>query len=611
MNSYIVGISYGYHDSAAVLLKAGKPIAAAQEERFTRIKQDSAFPLSAIRFCLTHAGIRMEDVECIAYYEQPYKKLHRILHTALRGGLRGLRLISRELPSWLWNAVTVRRTIANHLRQNFGHSPRIEFSEHHRSHAASAFFASPHRNAAVLCIDGVGEWATTTAWQGEGNTLKPLWEIRFPHSLGLLYSAVTYYCGFKVDSGEYKVMGLAPYGKPVYYETMLKHLIMLQPDGHFRLNMDYFDYELGQCMINSLFEELFDGPRRMPESPLTQREFDMAASVQRVIEDVVLRLATTLQRQTNEKNLCLSGGVALNCVANGRLLQSGLFNHIWIQPAAGDAGGALGAALHVYHELKQQPRQAGQRDNMQAALLGPAYSNAEIEISLKGAHAAYRQLDDDALLAEVAQMLAQGQVVGWHQGRMEFGPRALGSRSILGDARNSNLQSLMNLKIKNRESFRPFAPVVLAEHASEWFDLQQDSPYMLFVVPVHTQRRKPVSAAQSALQGLELLKVDRSQIPAVTHVDYSARIQTVPRDHPNTPLRRLLEHFHTITGCPVLVNTSFNVRGEPIVESPTQAYTCFMRTQMDHLVIGNFVMHKKEQPQWAEKNDWRTEFALD
>lgn len=611
MSSYTLGISYGYHDSAAVLLQAGKPIAAAQEERFTRIKQDSSFPLSAIRFCLAHAGIRMEDVECIAYYEQPYKKLHRILLTALRGGLRGLRLISSELPGWLWNAVTVRRTIANHLRKNFGHSPRIEFSEHHRSHAASAFFASPHSSAAVLCIDGVGEWATTTAWQGENNTLKPLWEIRFPHSLGLLYSAVTYYCGFKVDSGEYKVMGLAPYGKPTYYETMIKHLITVQANGEFRLNMDYFDYELGQRMINSCFEDLFGGPRRMPESPLTQREFDMAASVQRVIEDVVLRLATTLQKQTNAKNLCLSGGVALNCVANGRLLHSGLFNHIWVQPAAGDAGGALGAALYVHHELKQQPRGAGKGDSMQAGLLGPAYSNPEIEICLKGANAAYHKLDDDDLIAEVAQMLAQGQVVGWHQGRMEFGPRALGSRSILGDARNSNLQSVMNLKIKNRESFRPFAPIVLAEHASEWFDLHQDSPYMLFVVPVHTRRRKSVTAAQSALQGLELLKVERSQIPAVTHVDYSARIQTVPRDHPNRPLRRLLEHFHSITGCPLLVNTSFNVRGEPIVESPTQAYTCFMRTQMDCLVVGNFVMHKGEQPAWAEKNDWRTEFALD
>ncbi|HEX4880016.1 MAG TPA: carbamoyltransferase [Limnobacter sp.] len=611
MDSYTLGISYGYHDSAAVLLKAGRPVAAAQEERFTRIKQDSAFPLSAIRYCLAEGGIRMQEVECVAYYEQPFKKLRRILYTALRSGLRGLGLMRRELPGWLWNAFTVKHTIASQLREHFGHCPGIVFGEHHRSHAASAFFASPHAKAAVLCIDGVGEWATTSAWQGQENTLKPLWEIRFPHSLGLLYSAVTYYCGFKVDSGEYKVMGLAPYGKPVYSKTMFEHLIDVKADGQFRLNMDYFDYELGQCMINARFEALFGGPRRQPESPLSQRDFDMAASIQQVIEHVILRLATTLQQQTREKNLCLSGGVALNCVANGRLLQNRLFDHIWIQPAAGDAGGALGAALHVHHEVNKQPRTHRQQDNMQSALLGPAYSNAEIEISLKGANAVYHPLDDDALLAEVAKLLAQGKVIGWHQGRMEFGPRALGSRSILGDARNSNLQSVMNLKIKNRESFRPFAPLVLAEHASEWFELQQDSPYMLLVVPVHAQRRKQVTEDQSALQGLELLKVNRSQIPAVTHVDYSARVQTVQPDHPNKRLRRLLEHFHSITGCPVLVNTSFNVRGEPIVENPTQAYTCFMRTQMDHLVVGNFLMHKSEQPDWNEKTDWRTEFALD
>ncbi len=613
VSSYVIGISFGYHDSAVAIVRDGEIIAAAQEERFTRVRHDASFPVNALRYCLREAGISLAQAAGLFYYENPVKKLGRIVSTYLGFGPRGYSSFIADLPEWLTRKVFVKRLIRNELEMAFGDRSRIppvHYIDHHASHASSAFFPSPFSEAAVLCVDGVGEWATTSAWVGEGNRLHPVWEIRFPHSLGLLYSAMTYFCGFKVDSGEYKVMGLAPYGEPIYYDKIVEHLIDLKPDGSFRLNMAYFDYAVGDCMITDKFEQLFGGPRRQPEGVLTKREFDLAASVQRVLEEAMLRIGRSLSRQTGQRNLCMAGGVALNCVANGKLLGERVFDRIWVQPAAGDAGGALGAALAGWHMEMGHARAAGVADPMKSTLLGTSYVNAEIEVALDGHGAVYEKLSDAALPERVADLLAQGNVIGWFQGRMEFGPRALGARSIIGDPRNSTMQSVMNLKIKNRESFRPFAPAVLEEHAHEWFELDAESPYMLFVVDVQPAQRSPVSPSERSLTGIDLLNCVRSTIPAVTHVDYSARVQTVGRDA-NPRFRQLLESFHRKTNCPVLVNTSFNVRGEPIVETPSNAYVCFMRTQMDYLVVGNYLLRKADQPALEEVGNWRTEFSLD
>ncbi|MCA8060800.1 carbamoyltransferase [Burkholderia sp. AU38729] len=614
MTSYIVGLSAYYHDSAVALLADGEILGAAQEERFTRIKQDKNYPAHALDFCLRRANISIGDVEKIFYYENPKKKLRRIMSTYLHFGLPGYRSFVSELPSWLFEKVNVKKTLSRELMRQFGANaplPPIEYIDHHVSHAAAAFFPSPFPRAAVLCIDGVGEWATTSAWIGDGNAINPVWDIEFPHSLGLLYSAITYFCGFKVDSGEYKLMGLAPYGEPRYAKTIRDHLIDVKPDGSFWLNMAYFDYAVGNCMISPKFEQLFGGPRRKPEALITKREFDLAASIQLVLEETLILLAKSVRMQSGQKALCLAGGVALNCVANGRLLKTRIFDDIWVQPAAGDSGGALGAALAGWHGEKKQPRKlAAGRDSMKSALLGSSYDDAEIETALTACGAVFRRVDEQAMYDEVADLLAQGNVVGWFQGAMEFGPRSLGARAILGDARNLTMQSVLNLKIKNRESFRPFAPAVLEEHASQWFQTDGPSPYMLFVVGVEESRRRALTQQEKALDGIELLKCIRSSIPAVTHVDYSARVQTVGKSG-NVPFRRLLETFYQQTGCPVLVNTSFNVRGEPIVESPENAYLCFMRTQMDYLVIGRYILRKTDQAELIEEKDWREEFALD
>ncbi|MFM0249036.1 carbamoyltransferase family protein [Paraburkholderia sediminicola] len=613
MSSYVIGVSFGYHDSAAAIVRDGEIVAAAQEERFTRVRHDPGFPLNALRYCLREAGVTLAEVSAIFYYENPLKKFGRIVSTYFAFGTRGFGSFISDVPDWLTAKVFVKQLIRRELERGFGASsriPAVHYIDHHVSHASAAFFPGPFSEAAVLCVDGVGEWATTSAWVGERNTLHPVWEIRFPHSLGLLYSAMTYFCGFKVDSGEYKLMGLAPYGTPVYYKTILDNLIDLKPDGSFWLNMKYFDYAVGNCMVTEHFATLFGGPRREPEGRITKREFDLAASVQHVLEEALLRIGRTLRKQTGQRNLCLAGGVALNCVANGRLLEARVFDRIWVQPAAGDAGGALGAALAGWHVQMGHARTLGSTDRMKATLLGTSYSNAEIEVMLNGHGAVFERLSDESLATHVAGLLAKGKVVGWFQGRMEFGPRALGARSILGDPRDPTMQSVMNLKIKNRESFRPFAPAVLEEHAQEWFGLDSASPYMLFVVDVQPAHRKPVSASQQTLSGIDLLNCVRSSIPAVTHVDFSARVQTVGKDA-NPRFRQLLEAFHQQTNCPVLVNTSFNVRGEPIVETPSNAYLCFMRTQMDYLVVGNYVLRKADQPERVEEGDWRTEFALD
>jgi carbamoyltransferase len=613
LSSYLLGLSSGYHDSAAALLKDGEVIAAAQEERFSRLKQDSRFPANAVKYCLAEAGILPTDLEAIFYYENPVKKLGRLASTYLNFGWKGYGSFVSEMPAWLTRKVHVKRALRaefDALFQSRLPLPPIEYVDHHRSHAAAAFFPSPYRSAAVLCIDGVGEWATTSAWIGSDTTLAPVWDIRFPHSIGLLYSAITYFCGFKVDSGEYKLMGLAPYGEPVFYRQIVDKLIDVKADGSFWLNMDYFDYAVGDCMVTDRFEKLFGGPRRKPETRITKREFDLAASIQAVLEDVILRLATTLRCQTGERQLCMAGGVALNCVANGKLLASGIFDDIWIQPAAGDSGGALGAALAGWYAGRPSARREPDIDAMKATLLGSSYTNTEIEAALRADNAVYTCLEDSKLCGEVADLLADGNVVGWFQGRMEFGPRALGARSILGDPRNPTMQSVMNLKIKNRESFRPFAPAVLEEHAAKWFKLDRASPYMLFVVDVQDEHRKPIPDKERQLFGIERLQCVRSSVPAVTHVDYSARVQTVGKSS-NPRFRELLEKFYKKTDCPVLVNTSFNVRGEPIVESPQNAYLCFMRTQMDYLVIGDFILRKGDQPPLIEARDWREQFALD
>jgi len=612
----ILGISAFYHDSAACLLRDGKLIAAAQEERFTRKKHYAGFPSESIRYCLSEGRIALRDVRYIAFYDKPLVKFERLLETYLAFAPRGLRSFMAAMPIWVKEKLFQKNLLQTELLAltdglKKSQLPQLLFGEHHESHAASAFYPSPFETAAVLCMDGVGEWATTSAWLGGGNALTPLWEIPFPHSLGLLYAAFTYYAGFKINSGEYKVMGLAPYGRPKYVKDIYEHLIDLKPDGTFRLNMEYFDYCTGLTMTNRKFDAQFGGPPRKPETFLTQREMDLARSIQEVTEEVMLRLSRALHRDTSAENLCLAGGVALNCVGNGRILREGPFKGLWIQPAAGDAGGAVGVALAAWHQLEEQPRKANGRDDaMKGSLLGPAFSNEEIERFLAKQEAPYLRLNDDELVDRVARELAAGKVIGWFQGRMEFGPRALGNRSIIGDARNPATQSVMNLKIKYRESFRPFAPSVLRERVTDYFDMDTDSPYMLLVAAVLEKRRIEMTEEHERLWGIELLKVPRSDIPAVTHVDYSARIQTV---HASTHSRyyALLKAFEAMTGCAVIVNTSFNVRGEPIVCTPADAYRCFMRTELDLLVLENCVLEKAEQKPLENDSDWRNEFELD
>lgn len=610
----IIGISAYYHDSAAALLQDGELVAAAQEERFTRKKHDSGFPAHALRYCLEEGSILLENVEHVVFYDKPLVKFERLLETYLSYAPRGLRSFIAAMPIWLKEKLFLKDTLKRELKDIAGGKdkeiPSLLFSEHHQSHAASAYYFSPFDHAAVLCLDGVGEWATTSSWLGNDTNLDALWEIDFPHSLGLLYSAFTYYTGFRVNSGEYKLMGLAPYGTPKYVDLILDNLIDLKDDGTFRLDMRFLNYCTGLTMTNKQFDQLFDGPPRRPETALTQREMDIAASIQVVTESVVLRLAKSLHAETGESNLCLAGGVALNCVANGRLQREGPYENIWIQPAAGDAGGALGAASIVWHQLKGGQKAAGGRDRMHGSYLGPAFDSSAIRRQLDAYGAKYDEFDDDVLFSKMAKFLDEEYVVGWFQGRMEFGPRALGGRSIIGDPRSKKMQSVMNLKIKYRESFRPFAPSVLADRVSDYFQLDTDSPYMLIVAPVRESLRVPISDDQEKLFGIDKLNVKRSEIPAVTHVDYSARVQTVHADT-NPRYHALMKAFEQRTGCGVLVNTSFNVRGEPIVCTPSDAYRCFMRTEMDYLVIENFLLHKDDQPAWESDCSWRDEFELD
>ena len=610
----ILGISCYYHDAAACLIIDGDIIAAAQEERFTRKKHDAGFPDQAIAFCLQQARITPTDIDHVVFYDKPFLKFERLLETYLEFAPKGFSSFVTSLPSWLKDKLFQRREIAQALSRLWGDkvdwSQRLLFSEHHLSHAASAFYPSPFQRAAVLTMDGVGEWATTTLAVGEDHRLGIIKEIRFPHSLGLLYSAMTAYTGFKVNSGEYKVMGLAPYGEPVYAKLIKDNLIDIQEDGSFALDMQYFNYCTGLTMTNERFDRLFGGPARTAEGTLTQREMNLAASIQAVTEEVVLKLARGIAASTGERNLCLAGGVALNCVANGKLLRDKSFERIWIQPAAGDAGGAIGAALGVYYLAKNQPRSPSNgQDRMKGTYLGPEFNQQEIEAALQQAGAVYTLLSDDDQIEQTAQALAAGKAVGWMNGRMEFGPRSLGGRSILADPRSTTMQRTLNLKVKYRESFRPFAPSVLAEDVADWFDIDQPSPYMLLVANVTEKRRIPMSAEESALFGIDKLNISRSSIPSVTHVDYSARIQTVHADT-NPRYHQLITRFKELTGCPVLVNTSFNVRGEPIVCSPTDAYRCFMGTELDVLVVGNAFLEKQNQPA-ALAEDYKMSYELD
>lgn len=597
----ILGISAFYHDAAACLVIDGVIEAAAQEERFSGNKHDPSFPKKSIDYCLNRAGLVPGQIDYVVFYDKPFLKFERLLETYLAFAPRGFKSFMVSMPIWIKDKLFQKGLLVRELESIWGKDvnwvERLLFSEHHMSHAASAFFPSPFESAAVLTMDGVGEW-TTTSWAiGSGNDLTVTKELHFPHSIGLLYSAMTYYIGFGVNSGEYKVMGLAPYGNPIYSKLIKDHLIDIKEDGSFHLDMSYFNYCTGLTMTNTKFDKLFGGPPRTPETPITQREMDLAASIQEVIEEVVLSIARAISKETNEKNLCLAGGVALNCVANGRLLQEGLFENIWIQPAAGDAGGAIGAALAAYYLHFKQPRQVKKnKDGMSGSLLGPEYSNIQIEHELNKLGAQFTYLNDDDLIDAAAMTLAAGKTIGWHQGRMEFGPRALGSRSILADARVSDMQKQLNLKIKYRESFRPFAPSILSADMSDWFDLSIDSPYMLMVARVKHNRRLSDDAMVSNLFGIGRLNVPRSYIPAVTHVDYSARVQTVNCDS-NPRFFSLIQKFKELTGCPLLVNTSFNVRGRPIVESPSDAFKSFMATDLDLLFIGNFSLQKQHQNQ--------------
>ncbi len=595
---HILGISAFYHDSAAAMVRDGRIIAAAQEERFSRKRHDAGFPRQAISYCLEEAGISLDAVDHVVFYEKPFLKFERLLETYVAFAPRGFRSFRMAIPLWLKEKLFQKTLLRDELRAfapEFAWDQKLLFGEHHHSHAASAFYASPFEEAVVLTMDGVGEWATTSVGIGRGNKLEMTRELHFPHSLGLLYSAFTYYAGFRVNSGEYKVMGLAPYGTPTHAAAILDHLIDLKADGTFRLDQSYFDYCTGLVMTNPRFDQLFGGPPRRPDEPLTQRHMDLAASIQAVTEEVVLRLTRGLAAETKAENLCLAGGVALNCVANGKVLRDGRFKRIWVQPAAGDAGGALGAALNVYHQHLDRPRAtANALDGMQGAYLGPSFSQSEIERRLLGCGAVFERCDDEGVIARTAECLAAGSAVGWMQGRMEFGPRALGARSILADPRNPAMQRTLNLRIKHREGFRPFAPSVLREDVGEWFELDADSPYMLFVADVTKSRCREMTPEEQQLSGIDKLNVVRSEIPAVTHIDYSARVQTVHRET-NPRYHALLSAFKAKTGCPVLVNTSFNVRGEPIVCTPEDAFRCFMGTEIEVLVVGNCFLRKQDQ----------------
>jgi len=607
-HDYILGLSAYYHDSAACLLRDGEIVAAAQEERFSRKKGDERFPRLALEYCLREAGITMADVGHVGFYDKPLLKFERILETYLAVAPKGFRSFLMAGPLWVKEKLFTDRELRKALGDYEG---MLLYAEHHESHAASAFFPSPFEEAAVLTIDGVGEWATASAGVGKGSDLQLTRELRWPDSLGLLYSAFTYYTGFKVNSGEYKVMGLAPYGEPKYVDLIYKHLVDLREDGSFSLNQKYFGYLDGLTMTNGAFDELFGGPPRKPETNLTQKEMDLARSVQVVTEDIMLAMARSLHKETGLENLCLAGGVALNCVGNGRLLREGPFKRLWIQPAAGDAGGALGVAQLAWHRYLKRPRKVTPgKDTMKGAYLGPSFGTEEIEAFLKKTGASYQRLDRATMMVRVAEQLASEKIVGWFNGRMEFGPRALGCRSILGDPRSPRMQAQMNIKIKFREGFRPFAPSVLREHVSEYFELDCDSPYMLLVAPVKQERQIAMPDGAKKLWGIDQLNVVRSDIPAITHIDYSARIQTVSRET-NPDYYDLISAFRDLTGCPVVVNTSFNVRGEPIVCTPEDAYRCFMRTHIDSLVLGPFLLEKASQGEWKEDQAWQREFQLD
>jgi carbamoyltransferase len=601
----ILGISAFYHDSAACLVQDGDISAAVQEERFSRQKHDPRFPEQAIAYCLEQANLSVDELDCIVFYDKPLVKFERLLMTYIATAPKGLRSFFSQMPFWLKEKLFTRNTI----RRRLGYKGEILFTTHHQSHAAAAFFPSPFEEAAIITLDGVGEWATSTYGVGRENKVEILKQVNFPHSLGLLYSAFTYFTGFKVNSGEYKLMGLAPYGEPKYVDLIRRELIDIKDDGSFRLNMKYFDYCAGLRMTNERFAELFGGPPRKPESTFTQREMDMARSVQEVTEEVMLKMANTAHQETGCKHLALAGGVALNCVANGRLLREGPFEDIWIQPSASDAGNALGCALFVWHQILGNPRTPDRR-RQKGTYLGPVFTNDTLDSYLVEEKIPHQRIAEDALCAKVADLLADEKVVGWFQGRMEFGPRALGARSILADPRSRGMQSTLNLKIKFRESFRPFAPAVLRERVSECFDLDDESPYMLLVADVRQERLRRLSKKERSKKGFDKLKVIRSDIPAVTHVDNSARIQTVDRED-NPLFHELISCFHERTGCPVIINTSFNVRGEPIVCTPREAYACFMRTHMDYLVMGTFLLDKKQQPVWPEEDHWQDEFELD
>jgi carbamoyltransferase len=609
----VLGISAFYHDSAAALIEDGSIVAAAQEERFSRRKHDSNFPTEAVRYCLAEAAVALRDVDLVVFYDKPFLKFERLLETYVAFAPHGFRSFAKAAPLWLREKLFQKDLLGRMLARidpSFAWKDRVLFTEHHQSHAASAFYPSPFSEAAVLTMDGVGEWATTSFGIGRDNNLDILKEIHFPHSLGLLYSAFTYYTGFRVNSGEYKLMGLAPYGEPKFAQVILDRLVDLKDDGTFRLNLDYFDYCAGLRMTNAAFDDLFGGAARKPEEWITQRDMDLAASVQAVLEEAVLRMTRALAAETGQRNLCLAGGVALNCVANGKILRDGRFERIWIQPAAGDAGGAIGAALCGYHRFKQQPRRLnGERDGMAGAFLGPAFPQQEIEERLYAVGANFDVLSDAELIDASSQALAESCALGWFQGRMEFGPRALGARSILGDPRSPTMQSVLNRKIKYRESFRPFAPSVLREHVADWFELDVDSPYMLLVANVAEHRRRSMTATEHSLFGIEKLNVPRSEIPAVTHVDYSARIQTVHRDT-NPRYHALISAFQERTGCPVLINTSFNVRGEPIVHTPEDAFRCFMGSEIDRLAVGSCFLRKDAQNSNL-KLDYKNAFAPD
>jgi len=603
----ILGLSAFYHDSAACLVRDGEIIAAAQEERFTRKKHDASFPEQAVRYCLRESGLNVNELDYVTFYEKPFLKFDRILHTYLAYAPVGLRSFLMAIPLWIRERIWMKELI----RRELGCVCKVLFPEHHESHAASAFFPSPFSEAAFLTCDGVGEWTTTSYGVGRGNQIQMLAELRFPHSLGLLYSAFTYFTGFKVNSGEYKLMGLAPYGQPKYRDLILRELIDLKHDGSFRLNMEYFNYGVGLTMTNVAFNRLFDRPPRKPESRLTQSDMDLACSIQDVTNEIILRMARHIRKETGQRNLCLAGGVALNCVASGSLLRERIFDRIWIQPAAGDAGGALGAALFAWHQILDKERKTDDvNDSQRGSYLGPRYRNNEIRAYLETQKIPFTQLTDDELPGKIAELINAQKVIGWFYGRMEFGPRALGARSIIGDARSPKMQELMNLKIKFRESFRPFAPAVLRERLSEWFQLDEESPYMLLVAPVSKNRRHEIAADQQDLFGLQKLLTIRSDIPAVTHIDFSARIQTVT-DRNQPMFYRVIKNFEQRYGCPVIINTSFNVRGEPIVATPEHAFTCFMRTNMDYLLLGNFLLEKRDQKPLDKDIDWLREFELD